>query len=44
MQNGFSIAQVAEGCGGLKLGDRVELVANPVPPPKVAGCDEADGS
>lgn len=42
VQTGFSIARVVQGCKGIKKGDRVELASNPVPPPRVPGCDEWD--
>jgi len=42
VQNAFSIAQVVEGCNGLKVGDRVELATNPVPPPVIPECAAMD--
>ena len=44
VQPGFSIAQVVEGCKGLKAGDRVELATNPVPPPSIPECEAMDAT
>lgn len=44
VQNGFSVARVVEGCKTMKMGDRVELATNPVPPPSVPECDALDVS
>jgi hypothetical protein len=38
VQQGFSIAEVVQGCKGLKMGDRVELATEPVPPPTSPEC------
>jgi curli biogenesis system outer membrane secretion channel CsgG len=39
VQSGFSIARIAEGGKGIKIGDRVELATNPVPPPTIPACE-----
>lgn len=44
VQTAFSIAQVIEGCKGIKKGDRVELATNPVPPKSIPECDVLDTS
>jgi curli biogenesis system outer membrane secretion channel CsgG len=44
VQNGFSIARKAEGCKGIKKGDRVELATPPAPKPPVPECDVLDKS
>ncbi|MES1242701.1 MAG: CsgG/HfaB family protein [Acidobacteriota bacterium] len=38
IQPGFSIARIAQGCKGLKVGDRVELATEPVSPPVPPEC------
>jgi curli biogenesis system outer membrane secretion channel CsgG len=42
VQQGFSIAEVKQGCKGLKVGDRVELATEPVPPPISPECAALD--
>ena len=42
VQQGFSIAEIKEGCKGLKVGDRVELATEPVPPPVIPECAAMD--
>lgn len=42
VQPGFSIAEVKEGCKGLKVGDRVELATEPVSPPISPECAALD--
>jgi curli biogenesis system outer membrane secretion channel CsgG len=44
VQPGFSVARVLQGCKGLKLGDRVELATDPVPPQRIPACDAMDKS
>jgi hypothetical protein len=44
VQAGFSIAQIVDGCKGLKVGDRVELATAPVLPPKIPECEALDTS
>lgn len=44
VQNGFSIARRTDGHEKIKTGDRVELVADPVPPKKIPECDNLDTS
>lgn len=42
VQQGFSIAEIKEGCKSLKVGDRVELATEPVPPPISPECAAMD--
>ncbi len=42
VQQGFSIAEIKEGCRGLKVGDRVELATQPVSPPISPECAAMD--
>lgn len=42
VQTGFSIAQVVDGCNGLKRGDRVELSTPPQLPETIPACDALD--
>jgi curli biogenesis system outer membrane secretion channel CsgG len=44
VQQGFSIAEIKEGCKGLKVGDRVELATQPIPPPISPECAAMDVS
>ncbi len=44
VQPGFSIAHAANGCKGIKKGDRVELASPPAPPPVPPNCKEMDQS
>lgn len=44
VQPGFSIAQIVEGCKGIKPGDRVELATDPVLPPVSPECQALDQS
>lgn len=44
VQPGFSIAEIKEGCKGLKVGDRVELATEPVPPEVSRECTALEAS
>lgn len=44
VQQGFSIAEIKDGCKGLKVGDRVELATQPVPPAISPECAAMDVS
>jgi curli biogenesis system outer membrane secretion channel CsgG len=44
VQTAFSIAQVVEGCKGIKKGDRVELATDPIPPQRIPECEALDTS
>jgi hypothetical protein len=44
VQTGFSIAQVVDGCKGMKVGDRVELATPPAPPPINPQCESMTAS
>jgi CHAT domain-containing protein/TolB-like protein len=44
VQKGFSIAEIKEGCKGLKVGDRVELATEPGPPEVSRECAALEAS
>jgi curli biogenesis system outer membrane secretion channel CsgG len=44
VQNGFSIARIVEGCKDIKMGDRVELATDPIPPPSIPECANLEKS